>query len=322
MRYVMRRVTHGLFLLLGVSILSFVLSQLAPGEFFEEMRLNPQISPQTIIALRAHYGMDQPLPARYVRWLAAALRGDFGFSFAYNSPVASLLRPRMVNSLILAVPATLLAWLIALPVGVWGAARKGKWGDRLTAAGTSVLLAIPDLVLALALLLLAVRTGFFPTGGMYSVGYADLPKWGKALDLARHLLLPGLALVLSILPTLVRHVRASVIEASSAPFVRAALAHGIPRGRILWRQILPVAASPIISLFGFSIGTLVSASLLIEVIMSWPGLGPLVLEAILARDLYLVIGAVMISTVFLLAGNLAADLMLYAADPRIRRGSP
>jgi peptide/nickel transport system permease protein len=115
-------------------------------------------------------------------------------------------------------------------------------------------------------------------------------------------------------------VKTSTIQALDAPFVQTALAHGIPRQRILWRHVFPAAANPMISLFGFSIGALLSASLLIEVIMSWPGLGPLVLEAILARDLYLVIGVVMLSTAFLLAGNLLADLMLYAADPRIRKG--
>ncbi len=110
-----------------------------------------------------------------------------------------------------------------------------------------------------------------------------------------------------------------MIEALGAPFVRTALAHGVPRRRVLWRHVLPVAANPMISLLGFSIGTLLSASLVIEVVMGWPGLGPLVLEAILARDLYLVIGAVMASTVFLLAGNFLADLTLFAADPRIRK---
>jgi peptide/nickel transport system permease protein len=283
------------------------------------MRLNPQISPHTIVALRARYGMDQPLPARYFKWLKSVFHGDFGFSFAFNSTVASLLRPRIINTLILTLPATLLAWLIAVPLGIWNAAHRGRWGDRLTAAGTSTLLAIPDLVLALALLMLAARTGYFPVGGMVSVGSADLTPWGRARDLAHHMLLPSVALVLSVIPALVRHVKASMIQALDAPFVRTALAHGISRRRILWRHVLPAAANPMISLFGFSIGALLSASLLIEVIMSWPGLGPLVLEAILARDLYLVIGVVVLSTAFLLAGNLLADLMLYAADPRIRK---
>ncbi len=319
MRFVIRRIAHGLVLLIGVSILSFVLTQLAPGEFFQEMRLDPRISPETIAAMRARYGMDRPLPVRYVRWLESVLKGDLGFSFAYNSPVTSLLWPRVVNTLILTVPATLLAWMIAIPFGVWSAANRGRWLDRLSAAGTSSLLAIPDLVLALALLLVAVRTGYFPTGGMHAVEFADLAPLARLRDLALHFFLPGAALVLITLPVLVRHVRASMTEALDAPFVRTALAHGIPRRRILWRHAFPAAVNPMISLFGFSFGALLSASLLVEVIMSWPGLGPLVLEAILARDIYLVIGAAMFTTAFLLAGNLVADLMLYAADPRIRK---
>ncbi len=319
MHFVIRRIAHGLVLLIGVSILSFVLTQLAPGEFFQEMRLDPRISPETIAAMRVRYGMDQPLPVRYLRWLESVLKGDLGFSFAYNSPVTSLLWPRAVNTLILTVPATLLAWMIAIPLGVWSAANRGRWLDRLSAAGTSSLLAIPDLVLALALLLVAVRTGFFPTGGMHAVGFADLAPLARLRDLALHFLLPGAALVLITLPVLVRHVRASMIETLDAPFVRTALAHGIPRRRVLWRHAFPPAVNPMISLFGFSFGALLSASLLVEVIMSWPGLGPLVLEAILARDIYLVIGAAMFTTAFLLAGNFVADLLLFAADPRIRR---
>ncbi|HYK90205.1 MAG TPA: ABC transporter permease [Acidobacteriota bacterium] len=319
MLYLVRRVVHALFLLLGVSLLSFALMQLAPGDFFEEMRLNPQISPQTITALRARYGMDRPFFARYSGWLKSLLAGDFGFSLSYNSPVASLLKPRIRNTLILTVTAILTAWLIAVPIGVWSASHRGSLGDRVCSATTSALLAIPDLVLALALLMLAVRTGHFPAGGMISVEFADLTPLGKIRDIASHLFLPLAALVLGTLPTLVRHVRAAIMEVTDAPFVRTAVAHGVSRRRILWRQVLPAAANPLISLFGLSLGTLLSASLIIEVIMSWPGLGPLLLEAILARDIYLVVGGVMISTLFLVAGNFLSDVMLYAVDPRIRK---
>ena len=319
MGYLIRRIVHIAFLLVGVSLLSFLLTQLAPGSFVDEMKLNARIEPGTIAALRSRYGLDRPWPLRYVSWLNSAMKGDLGFSFAYNSSVAALLRPRILNTLVLTVTATLFAWALALLLGVWIAARRGGLLDRICSVGTSALLAIPDLALALALLLLAVRSGLFPAGGMFSVDFADLTFWGKARDLAAHLFLPSLALVLGALPMLVRHVRASVVDLLDAPFVRTALAHGIPRGRLLWRHVLPAAANPLISLFGFSIGTLLSASLLVEVIMGWPGLGPLVLEAILARDLNIVIGAVMVSTIFLVAGNLISDLLLYAADPRIRK---
>ncbi len=318
MRYLGRRLIHGLYLLLGVSLLSFVLLEMAPGDFFDEMRLNPQISPETIAALRAQYGLDQPLPVRYFRWLQSVVKGEFGFSFAYNSPVAPLLWIRSRNTLLLTVTATLFAWLIAVPLGVWCAAQQGRWGDRLCSVGTSTLLAMPDLLVALGLLLLAVRTGFFPTGGMVSLEFAELGLGGKFKDIVSHFFLPVTALVLGTLPVLVRHVRTSMVEVLESPFIRAARAHGIPPRRLLFRYALPAAANPLISLFGFSVAALLSGSLLIEVIMNWPGLGPLLLEAILARDLYVVIGAVMLSTIFLVAGNLLADGLLYAFDPRIR----
>lgn len=319
MSFLWRRVVHSFFLLLGVSLLSFGLFELAPGDFFDEMRLNPQISPATVAALRARYGLDRPLPERYARWLRSVASGEMGYSFAYASPVGPLLRDRALRTLALAGTATVLAWLIAIPLGVYSAARQGQWPDRICAAGTSVLLATPDLLVALGLLFLAVRTGAFPTGGMLSPGFADLEPWGKARDVVSHAVLPISALVLGTLPVLVRHVRASMIEALSSPFVRAARGHGIARRRLLFRHALPAAAKPLVSLFGFSVASLLSMSLLVEVVMSWPGLGPLLLEAILARDFHLVVGPVVVSTLFLLAGNLVADLLLYAADPRIRR---
>jgi len=320
MRFLAGRLLHGLFLLFGVSVLSFLFVALAPGSFLDEMRLSPQISPETVAALRAQYGLDRPLPVRYARWVRSVLRGELGFSFAYNTPAAPLLRVRARNTLVLTGSATLLAWATAIPIGVWAAARKGRVVDQLTTASATALLAVPDLLLALGLLLLAVRTGWFPTGGMVSLGFEALGFGAKVKDAARHLTLPVVTLVVGTLPVLVKHVRAALIEVLDSAFLRAARGHGIPRRRLLFRYALPAAANPLISLFGFSVGALLSTSLLVEVVMSWPGLGPLLLEAILARDLYLVIGAVMFSTVFLLAGNLLADVLLYANDPRIRTG--
>jgi peptide/nickel transport system permease protein len=299
-------------------MLSFVLFELAPGSFFDEMRLNPQISPETVAALRARYGMDRPLPERYARWLRSVAAGEMGYSFAYGTPVGPLLRDRALHTLALAGAATALAWGAAIPLGVWFAARRGAWPDKLGASATSALLATPDLLIALGLLLLAVRTGALPSGGMLSPHFWDLDPWGRTKDVAAHAVLPVAALVLGVLPGLVRQVRASMLEALAAPFVRAARAHGIPRRRLLFRHALPAALNPLCPLFGFSVASLLSLSLLTEVVMSWPGLGPLLLEAIHARDVHLVIGPVVISTLFLVLGNLLADLLLYAADPRIR----
>ena len=321
MRYLVRRLGHALFLLAGVSMLAFLFTSLAPGTYFDEMRLNPQIAPETVAALRAQYGVDKPLPVRYLSWLNSVLHGEMGFSFAYNSPVAPLLLVRARNTLVLTITSTLLAWAIALPLGIWSAERLGRLPDRLLSWGTAILLVIPDLALALGLLVFAVLTGWFPTGGMASVDFETLSSLNRLRDLVLHMILPVTTLVLSSLPLLIRHVRAAVANVLNAPFLLAAAGHGIPRRVLLYRYALPAAANPLISLFGFSIGVLLSGSLLIEVVMSWPGLGPLLLESILARDLYVVVGGVLFSTFFLVGGNFLADLLLYWADPRIRTES-
>jgi len=312
MRYIARRLLHGLLLLVGVSLLSFLFADLAPGDYFSQLRTDPRVSAETVAALRAQYGLDRPLPVRYAAWVASVLRGDFGYSLAYNSPVGPLLWARVRATLLLTGTATLLAWLIALPLGIWNATARGTWGDSVSKVVLSFLLAIPDLLLAIVFLMLAVETGYFPTGGMVSPG----PE--RVLDVAWHLVLPVAVLVLGMLPTLVRHVRASMAEAIDSPFALSARAQGIPRWRLLFRHLLPAAANPLISLFGFSLGTLLSASLLIEVVMGWPGLGPLFLEAIMARDFALVLAVVMLSASFLVVGNLLADILLYRMDPRIR----
>ena len=318
MRYLLRRTVHTVFLLTGVSILAFLFTTLAPGNYFDEMRLNPQIAPESVAALRVQYQLDRAMPVRYLSWLNSTLHGDMGFSFAYNSPVAPILLARARNTLLLTLTSTLLAWGIALPLGIWSAERFGKFSDRMLSWATAALLVIPDLALVLGLLVFAVKTGWFPAGGMASVDFESLSLADKFRDLVMHMTLPVIALVLSVLPLLVRHVRAAVAEVLRAPFLLAGQGHGIPKRRLLYRYALPAAASPLISLFGFSLGGLLSGSLLIEVVMSWPGLGPLLLEAIQARDLYVVIGGVLFSTLFLVGGNFLADMLLYWVDPRIR----
>jgi peptide/nickel transport system permease protein len=318
-RYLARRLLHGVFLLIGVSLLSFLFSELAPGDYLSEMRLNPQISPQTLAGLRSQYGLDQPLPVRYVHWLKSVGQGELGFSFAYNQPVSSLLSTRARNTLMLAVFATFVAWLLAIPLGVWSASKPGRIADRTLTAGVTLLVAIPDVLLALLFLFVAVKTKLFPVGGMLSVNFAELSSWEQFKDFASHLVLPATVLVLGSLPTLVRHVRAAMIEALQSSSVQAARAHGIPRQRLLFFHALPFALNPLIGLFGLSVAALLSGSLLIEVVMSWPGLGPLLVEAILSRDLYVVIGAVVFSTVFLVMGVLISDILLFASDPRIRQ---
>jgi peptide/nickel transport system permease protein len=314
-RFLIRRFAHAALLLAAISLLSFALVQSAPGDFFDQMRMNPRVSAQTVEGLRAEYGLDRSFAVRYGLWILSALRGEFGISLAYNAPVGTLLMPRARNTLLLTGTSTVLAWLLAIPIGVWSSTNRRKLSRRSSELATSTLLTIPDLLLFLCVLLFAVRSGWFPSGGMYS---AENESHGlsQLKDIAWHLFLPSLAL--ATLPALIRHVCSAMIEVLDSPFIRTARSHGIPNSRLLFRFALPVAANPLISLFGFSVATMLSSSLLLEVILSWPGLGPLLVEATLNKDVYVVVGTVMLSAIFLVAGNLLADVLLFAADPRIR----
>lgn len=321
MNYACRRVARTVVLLLATSIFCFVLSDLVPGSYFDELRLNPQVSPQTVAALRQQYGVDRPLPTRYLLWLKSAARGDFGYSFAYNAPVGPLLLVRARNTLILTIAATLLAWLLAVPLGALAAFRPGGWLDHTVTTGTSFMLSVPEIAVVLAVLAVAVRSHALPVGGMMSAGFDNLAWWGRVRDVGAHLVIPAGVLAFGIVAIVVRHVRSSVAEVLESPYIEAARGNGIRRSRLLFRHVLPAAANPAISLFGLSLAALLSGSLMVEVITGWPGLGPLVLEATLARDPYVVIGAVMLSAVVVVMGTLVADLLLLAFDPRISTGS-
>jgi peptide/nickel transport system permease protein len=317
-RYIAQRLARAVFVLAGVSLLVFVLIDLAPGGYVQQLRLDPRISRETVAALRVEYGLDQPLPVRYVLWLRSVSRAEMGFSLTYNRPVWPLLRPRIGNTLILTIASLLCSWLIAIPLGVWIAQRAGRWEDQVSGVAGTLLVATPDVLIGLALLALALHTGWLPVGGLHAPHEPQAGVLGRTKDLAVHLVLPVCALSAGMLPILVRHVRSAMLDILDAPFMVAARGHGIPLGRLLFVHALPAAANPLISLFGTSIGMLLSGSLLIEVIMSWPGVGPILLQAILERDPHIVVAAVLVSTLFLVLGSLFGDILLYLADPRIR----
>ncbi len=321
MRFLLRRLLHSLFLLAAASVIAFALVNLAPGDFYDELRLRPEVSARTVAAIRSEHDLGRSLPERYFQWLRSVIHGDWGVSLAYNSPARPIVWSRAKNTLLLGATATVLAWLIAMPLGLWVAATPAKWANALANATVAVLLATPELVLALVMLLFAVRTGYFPAGGLRdSVGSESggASLWARGADVAKHLVLPAVCLAAGLLPLLVLHVRTAGKEALASPFVTAARAYGIPFRRVLLRHVLPAAANPLISLLGLSLGLMMSSSLIVEAIFSWPGLGQLMWNAILERDFFLIVDAVLLATGFLIAGNLFSDVLLYASDPRIR----
>jgi peptide/nickel transport system permease protein len=315
-RYILQRLLQAAALLFLISVASFILARAAPGDYVNGLREDPRISEAAMNALRSRYGLDKPPAVQYALWMKSVLNGDFGYSFAYGVPVGRLLWPRARNTLLLTSIASGISWCLALAIGIVGCARERSAMRNFIRTAASLLAAIPDLLIVLALAAVAARTGLFPMGGMASTSNSSSVS---PADVTLHLLLPIAALVLVSLPVLVRHTQVAFGDAMNSSFVRAARGFGIPRRRILLAYALPAAANPLISLLGFSVGGFLSASLIIEIVMGWPGLGPLMLEALFSRDIQTVIGVTLLSAACLIAGNLMADLLIYATDPRIRR---
>lgn len=311
------RLVQGLVALLVLSVATFGLAGMTSGGPLDALRLDPSVSPETLAVLRAQLDVDRPLAQRYLRWLGGVLVGDFGVSTAHRQPVATLVVPRARRTVGLALLGLVTSWSIAMAVGAWCGGRVGSRVDRAVQAGVASLQAVPELVSALALLSLAVLVRSLPVGGMTSIGHAEMSAGARLVDLGRHAFLPVVALTLASLPPLVLHVRAAVHEAHAQTYVASSRMLGIGRWRWRLGYLLPAAAHPLVALFGLSFAGLVSGTLLVEVIFAWPGLGPLMLEAVQARDLHVVAAVTLLTGFFLLLGNLLADLGLLWLDPRL-----
>jgi peptide/nickel transport system permease protein len=316
--YVVKRILQTIPLLLGLVVLTFLLLQIAPGDFLNTLAQDPQISPDTLDAMRHRFGLDRPWTVQMLLYLRnVILHFDLGQSFSHHRPVVDVLRPALGNTLLLAGAAACVTWGLAVPLGVWAAARARGPADRALSVAAFVTLSVPELLSGLLLLLFAARTGWFPIGGMRSLDWEQMAWGARVWDLLRHLALPALVAGLVPLAARFRQMRGSLLDVLHLDYVTAARAKGLGEGQVLFKHALRNALNPMITLFGYTLGSLVSGSFVAEVIFSWPGLGRITVEALLAQDPYLVMGAVLLAAVVLVAGNLAADLMLVAADPRI-----
>lgn len=306
-------------LLLAVSLLTFLLIRLAPGDFLSELEANPQVSAETVAGLRQRYGLDQPWFAQFGGWLWRIVRGDFGYSFACQCPVSSLVAGRVFNTVTLAVSSLSLALIVALPLGALAAHRRSPRLDQVLSFFTTLSLSLPSFLLALVAVLFAARTGWFPIGGVQSLDHERLSAVGRLADYLHHLILPATVLALRQIPGYLRQMRASALEALAQEYILAARARGVSERAILFKHACRNAINPIISMLGNSIGSLLSGAFIIEAVMSWPGLGSLAVNSLLSRDLYVLMACLIYAAVLLALGNLLADLSLAAADPRIRR---
>jgi peptide/nickel transport system permease protein len=316
--YIAKRFLQTIPLLLGISALTFILLQLAPGDFLNQMAQNPAISAETIEAMRHRFGLDKPWYVQYGIYLRnVLLHFDFGQSFSRHQPVFTVLSEALLNTLVLAVAAAFVTWLLAIPLGVIAAVRQHSWVDKGLSLVAFVWLSVPEILSGLLLLMLAARTGWFPVGGMRSIDYDTMSVAGRILDLAWHLCLPALVVGLVPLASRMRQMRGSLLDVLRLDFVTTARAKGLDERLVIFKHALRNALNPMITLFGYTLGALVSGSFVAEIIFSWPGLGRITLDAILTQDQYLVMGSVLMASVVLILGNLIADILLAVADPRI-----
>lgn len=321
-RYLLSRLVEIVVTLALMSFVVYLLIGLMPGDPIDLMIAgDPKMTSEDAARLRAVYGIDKPLLERYLAWAAQALQGNFGYSRSFNQPVLAVLGPRMLNTLELAGIAFLLSIAIALPLGVWAAARPRSRADYLVNLFSFAGISTPPFWLALLLItLFAVKLGVLPAGGI-----ADLrpgTSWPDALgQKIRFALLPVATLVLLQLGGYTRFMRGAMIEALRQDYVRTARAKGASEPRVLWRHAFVNALAPVLTILGLSFGALFSGALITETMFAWPGMGKAIYQGILDNDYNLALVGLLITTLATIVGNLLADLALVAVDPRVSLAS-
>ena len=311
--FIAKRLFGVLPVILGVSVVIFLLIQLAPGDATTAL-LGPQASEAAKVELRHALGLDLPLPVQYFAWLSRTASGDFGTSIATQRPVITLVIPRFLNTLVLTTASLLLAMAIGYSVGLFAALRKNSAFDRLTISATLLAGSAPPFWLGLILVLLfAIQLHWLPVSGMQ-----DLAGEGGALDLLRHLVLPAVTTALGPAAIITRIVRASIVEAAQSPHVRVARAKGLTRATLIRRHIVWNALPPIITVTGLQLGYLLGGALLTEVVFAWPGLGSLLYDSITARDLPVLQATTLVIALAFVLANIVVDTINASLDPRLR----
>jgi len=316
--YIIRRLLISIPLLLAISFITFLFIQLAPGDYFDTLKLNPQISPDTIKLYETKYHLDKPWIIQYLYWLKNLLRFDLGYSFTQMNPVTKVIKSRLLNTLLLSISSLLFTWFVAIPLGIFCAVRQHRFWDKLFSGFSFIGLSIPSFFLAILLLYLASITGILPVGGMRSPNFEELSFFLKIIDILKHLIIPTLVVSLGAIASLQRITRGNVLEVLRQRYILTARAKGLPEKRILYVHTLKNALNPLITIFGYHLSDILSGAALTEIICNWPGLGSIMLTAVRSQDIYLVMGTMLMGGIMLILGNLIADILLAKLDPRIR----
>jgi peptide/nickel transport system permease protein len=312
--YIGRRILQAIPLLVGVSIIGFGLMHLAPGGPLAVYTLNPTITNQDIERIRVVLGLDQPVHIQYLKWAAGMFTGNWGFTFFGGRPVLGVILERLPATFLLMGSALSLAILFGVTIGLLGAVRRYSVFDYLATTGAMVALSFPTFWFGLmAIYVFAMRLGWLPSGGMYELGEED-----NFVDLLRHLVLPVMVLALVVTAGWSRYARSSFLEVMHQDYMRTAKAKGLHAMQRLLRHAAPNAAKPLIALLGIELPALFSGALVTETIFGWPGMGRLFVDALNMKEYPILMGMVMFTAFFVIAGNLLADIVIALLDPRVR----
>jgi peptide/nickel transport system permease protein len=316
---VVRRLVQIIPLIFAVIVLNFVLIQLAPGSLFDVMTAEQQVTnPVMLDQLRHTYGVDQPTAVQLVKYIWSVMRLDLGFSYRQNAPVLDVILEQLPATLILMLSATAIALLVGVTVGVLASVKVNTIWDNLISLGAVFFFAAPSFWLGIMMtVLFAVKLGWFPVGGMRTIG-SDHSVLGDALDVMHHLILPATALGLFYAATYARVMRASMLEVFRLDFVRTARAKGLSQGRIVVAHVMRNALLPIVTLLGLQLGTLLGGSVVIEAVFSWPGIGSLLFDSVMSRNFPMVLGVLVLGSLLVAVANATVDLLYFRLDPRIR----
>ncbi|HEX8459536.1 MAG TPA: ABC transporter permease [Pyrinomonadaceae bacterium] len=313
LKLILSRVWQGALVLFVVSILTFALLAAAGGDAFGELVSEGNVSAATVTELRRVYGLDRPLAVRYLHWLSNLLRGHMGDSFYYHAPVATIIWPRLLRTLVLAFVALALAVSVSLALGILAARRRGGFWNRTSELVILLTASTPRIVLALVALAIVARTSWFPVGASAAADANALADFSPL-----RVLPPAVVLALPLVALFLAQVREGLADALAQDFVQVARAKGLPERAVILRHALRDALNPLITLFGYASGSVVSGSVIVETVLGWSGLGALSVSAVRHRDVPLLMGVVMITATAVLAGNLLADILLRLNDPRLR----
>lgn len=316
-KYIIKRILQTIPLLIMVSLISFFIIRLSPVDPLAELKLNPSVSPATVERERQRLGLDKPIIVQYGKWACSFVQGDLGVT-STGEKVSQKLKERIPNTLLLTSIVILLTWLVGVPLGIIAAVNWKTPFDRILTVLTSIGMAIPSFFFAVLLLIFAVKTGWFPIGGLTSPNFADMSFIGKLWDITHHLILPVIVLFTISQAGLQRQMRANMLDVLDSDYVKFARAKGLSEFSVIYKHALRNAINPMITLLGFEFAGLLSGAALTEYVFQYPGLGRLILEAVMKSDINLVMASLMMGAIMLVLGNLIADILLIITDPRIR----